>query len=421
MRFWILRSVYFVITYRKPYEQSLIAASKSPVVSRSMPSTAASPNPARLLSIDALRGLVILFMLLDHVRETFLLHMQVSDPMDVTVTEPALFFSRTLAHLCAPVFIFLTGLSAFLFGEKYQGRAAVSSFLLKRGLFLVILEFTLVNFAWTFQFPPSVIYLQVIWAIGLSMLALSALLWLPRTLLAALGLVIIAGHNLLDPLQFASDSLMHVPWAVLHDRGWIEVSESLRLRTSYPLLPWIGVIALGYAAGPLYARPADAAWRRRRLLGWGLGSLLVFALLRLLNGYGEQPWSAGANAVQTLMSLLNITKYPPSLLFLCLTLGIGLLLLLCFERNQERGWLRPLTVFGAAPMFFYLLHLYVLKLLYLAAVAIWGLNRGSHFGFDAVWPLWLGTLVLAVALYPAVRWFAELKARRRDIAWLKYL
>ena len=161
-----------------------------------------SPVAARLQSIDALRGLVILFMLLDHVRETFLLHMQVPDPMDVAVTEPALFFSRTLAHLCAPVFIFLTGLSAFLYGEKHQGRHAVSSFLLKRGLFLVALEFTLVNFAWIFQFPPQVIYLQVIWAIGLSMLALSALLWLPRPWLVLLGLLIIGGHKLLDPLHF---------------------------------------------------------------------------------------------------------------------------------------------------------------------------------------------------------------------------
>ena len=222
-----------------------------------------SPVAARLQSIDALRGLVILFMLLDHVRETFLLHMQVPDPMDVAVTEPALFFSRTLAHLCAPVFIFLTGLSAFLYGEKHQGRHAVSSFLLKRGLFLVALEFTLVNFAWTFQFPPQVIYLQVIWAIGLSMLALSALLWLPRPWLVLLGLLIIGGHNLLDPLHFPVGSPMHLPWAILHDRGWLEVSDSLRLRTSYPLLPWIGVIALGYAAGPWFGRNADAERRQQ--------------------------------------------------------------------------------------------------------------------------------------------------------------
>ncbi|MCQ4305385.1 hypothetical protein C1170_10165 [Stutzerimonas frequens] len=380
-----------------------------------------SPVAARLQSIDALRGLVILFMLLDHVRETFLLHMQVPDPMDVAVTEPALFFSRTLAHLCAPVFIFLTGLSAFLYGEKHQGRHAVSSFLLKRGLFLVALEFTLVNFAWTFQFPPQVIYLQVIWAIGLSMLALSALLWLPRPWLVLLGLLIIGGHNLLDPLHFPVGSPMHLPWAILHDRGWLEVSDSLRLRTSYPLLPWIGVIALGYAAGPWFGRNADAERRQHNLANWGRAALLLFVLLRLINGYGERPWVVGEDGLRTLMSLLNITKYPPSLLFLCLTLGTGLLLLRHFERRQDRAWLRPLTVFGAAPMFFYLLHLYVLKLLYLAAVAIWGLNRGSHFGFEAVWPLWLWTVVLAVALYPAVRWFARLKARRRDITWLKYL
>lgn len=386
-----------------------------------MPSPSVSPPSTRLLSIDALRGLVILFMLLDHVRETFLLHMQVTDPMDVAVTEPALFFSRTLAHLCAPVFIFLTGLSAFLFGEKHAGRAEVSSFLLKRGLFLVVLEFTLVNFAWTFQFPPSVIYLQVIWAIGLSMIALSALLWLPRGLLATLGLMIIAGHNLLDPLHFADDSLMHIPWAILHDRGWIEVSESFRLRTSYPLLPWIGVIALGYAIGPWFARGADPVARQNRLRNFGLGALLAFVGLRLVNGYGERTWTVGETGMQTLMSLLNVTKYPPSLLFLCLTLGIGLLLLLAFERSQTRRWMRPLTVFGAAPMFFYLLHLYVLKLLYLAAVGIWGLNQGSYYGFDVVWPIWMCTVVLAVVLFPAVRWFADLKARRRDIRWLKYL
>ena len=214
---------------------------------------------------------------------------------------------------------------------------------------------------------------------------------------------------------------MHLPWAILHDRGWLEVSDNLRLRTSYPLLPWIGVIALGYAAGPWFGRNADTERRQHNLANWGRAALLLFVLLRLINGYGERPWVVGEDGLRTLMSLLNITKYPPSLLFLCLTLGTGLLLLRHFERRQDRAWLRPLTVFGAAPMFFYLLHLYVLKLLYLAAVAIWGLNRGSHFGFEAVWPLWLWTVVLAVALYPAVRWFAMLKARRRDIIWLKYL
>ena len=382
--------------------------------------TLAPPPNKRLLSIDALRGLVILLMLLDHVRETFFLHRQVSDPMNVDITDPALFFSRTLAHLCAPVFVLLTGLSAFLYGEKYQGKRDVSAFLFKRGLFLVVLEFTLVNFAWTFQLPPSVIYMQVIWAIGVSMIALAALVWLPRPLLLVLGLVIVAGHNLLDTLHFPVDSMMHIPWAILHDRGWIEFSDNLRLRTSYPVLPWIGVIALGYCMGPWFARSAPADVRQRYLLLAGTVALLGFIVLRLLNGYGEAPWVSHDDFTQSLMSFFNITKYPPSLLFLALTLGAGLLLLLGFERAGQRKWIATLAVFGAAPMFFYLLHLYVLKVLYVASVALFGQNQGSYFGFDSIAAVWLTAVLLATSLYWPVRWFAALKARRRDIAWLKY-
>jgi len=386
--------------------------------------TSASATPTlltqRLQSIDALRGLVILFMLLDHVRETFFLHRQVSDPMAIDATDPSLFFSRTLAHLCAPVFVMLTGLSAWLYGEKHQGRSDVAAFLFKRGLFLVALEFTLVNFAWTFQLPPSVIYLQVIWAIGVSMIALSLLVWLPRAALIALGAIIIAGHNLLDGLHFGAESALHVPWAILHDRGWLEFSESLRLRTSYPVLPWIGVIALGYGLGPWFARGSEAGQRQHRLLLAGLIALLGFVVLRLVNGYGEAPWSTYPSVTQTLMSFLNITKYPPSLLFLALTLGCGLMLLRAFERAGQARWISALAVFGAAPMFFYLLHLYVLKLLYLASLALFGRNHGDYFGFDGIAAVWLAAVLLAVSLYLPVRWFARLKARRRDITWLKY-
>ncbi|MFJ3367312.1 DUF1624 domain-containing protein [Pseudomonas sp. NPDC086251] len=375
----------------------------------------------RLTSIDALRGMVILFMLLDHVRETFLLHRQVSDPMDVAMTEPALFFSRTLAHLCAPIFVLLTGVSAWLYGEKYAGKADVCSFLFKRGLFLVVLELTLVNVAWTFQFPPTVIYLQVIWAIGLSMIAMAVMVWLPRRVLLLLSLAIIAGHNVLDAVHFPIESAMHVPWAILHDRGWIELSEGLRLRTSYPVLPWIGVIGLGYAIGPWFGRAVEAKVRQRKLMLCGVAGLTGFIALRLLNGYGERPWVGGDTSLQTLMGFFNITKYPPSLLFVALTLGVGFLLLLWLEQRQNSRWLRPLTVFGSAPMFFYLLHLYALKVLYLIAVALFGLNQGSWFGFSSVGAVWLAAGLLATALYRPVRGFSELKARRRDITWLKYL
>ncbi|OPA88616.1 hypothetical protein BFW86_16370 [Pseudomonas fluorescens] len=383
--------------------------------------TDAVPLRQRLLSIDALRGLVILFMLLDHVRETFLLHRQVSDPMSIDSTEPALFVSRTLAHLCAPVFVLLTGLSAFLYGQKYQGRRDVSAFLFKRGLFLVVLEFTLVNFAWTFQLPPSVIYLQVIWAIGISMLALAALVWLPRAVLVVLALVVIGGHNLLDAVHFAPGSALQNLWAILHERSWIDVSDNLRLRITYPVLPWIGVIALGYAIGPWFANGMPPALRQRYLLLGGVSALVGFVLVRTANGYGEKPWQAYESGAQTLMSFFNVTKYPPSLLFLALTLGIGLLLLWTFERAGHKRWIGVLAVFGAAPMFFYLLHLYVLKVLYVACVGLFGLNHGNYFGFDGMGAVWLAALLLPLALYAPVRWFAGLKARRRDLAWLKYL
>lgn len=384
----------------------------------------ASPSPAstRLHSIDALRGLVMLIMLLDHVRETIYLHAQVGDPMNVTDTPPELFFSRLLAHICAPVFVFLTGLSAWLYGQKAGSLRDTSAFLAKRGLFLVALEFTLINFAWTFQFPPNVIYLQVIWAIGLSMLALALLVHLPRLWLIIVGVALVAGHNLLDAIHVAPGEPGFVIWAILHDRGWLEVSESLRLRTSYPVLPWIGVIALGYACGPWFRREVAPATRRRWLCGAGVGAIALFVVLRAFNTYGQaQGWSAQDDGMRTLMSFVNITKYPPSLFFLLLTLGLGLLLLAWLERLGDRPSVRALCVYGAAPLFFYVLHLYVLKMLYLAAVAIWGTTHGQYFGVDDVSTLWLMTVLLAVALYLPVRAFGRLKARRRDIAWLKYL
>lgn len=380
-------------------------------------------SPAsRLTSIDQLRGTVIVLMLLDHVRETFYLHAQVADPMVVDQVEPALFVSRLLAHLCAPVFVLLTGLSAWLYASgKPDGRRAASAFLLKRGLFLVVLELLVVNFAWTLQFPPSVVYLQVIWAIGISMIALAGLLWLPRGALAVLALAVIAGHNLLDGIRVQGDGALAVLWKVLHQRDWITVTDGLRLRTSYPVLPWIGVIALGWVIGPWFARGGDALLRQRRLWMAGAGALLAFVLLRAINVYGDSPWQSLATLGTTLMSFFNVTKYPPSLLFLLLTLGIGLLLLRLYEQPRVARALAPLADIGAAPMFFYLLHLYVLKLLYLLAEARWGQTHGGYFAVDHVASLWVITAVLAVALYWPTRAFARFKARRRDLAWLRYL
>lgn len=377
---------------------------------------------ARLSSIDLLRGTVMVLMLLDHVRETFFLHVQIGDPVDVATTSPALFACRLLAHLCAPVFVFLTGLSAWLYASKQpDGRRAASAFLFKRGLFLVVLELTLVNFAWTLELPPQTLYLQVIWAIGLSMLALSALLWLPRAALIALAVAIVAGHNLLDGVRFETGHPLHTLWAVLHQRDWLQFGDALRARASYPVLPWLGVIALGWAAGPWFAREAPASRRHALLLWSGLGALAGFLLLRVTNVYGDAVWALHADTTRTLMAFFNVTKYPPSLQFVLLTLGVGLLLLRLYESPALARYLQPLSALGAAPMFFYLLHLYVLKLLYIGAVTLWGTNRGAVFGFDSVATLLAIAIALALLLQPPTAAFSRLKARRRDIAWLRYL
>lgn len=375
-------------------------------------------NIERLQSIDALRGLVILIMLLDHVRETFYLHKQVIDPMDVTVTEPALFGSRLLAHICAPVFVLLTGISAFLFHSKKQDLQQTRAFLLKRGLFLIVLELTLVNFAWTATFPPEVIYLQVIWAIGISMVVLACCVSLPLPVLTGAALVIIFGHNLLDSVHFTNGFLQNV-WFVLHERGWIEFA-GIKLRTSYPVLPWIGVILLGYVLGQFFSSKYTAKQRSHYLLSIGLVSIGLFVLLRFINIYGDQPWQHFESLQLTLMSFFNLTKYPPSLLFILLNVGIGLIVLVAFERMQQYSFLKPLVVFGSVPMFFYLLHLYVLKLMYVFAVNMWGANHGNYLSVNHVWMLWLITIVLSFALYPAVKWFSEFKHQNKHISILKY-
>jgi len=375
----------------------------------------------RLLSIDIMRGCVILLMLLDHVRETFFLHYQVSDPMDIATTNGVLFISRFLAHLCAPIFVFLTGLSAYLYMQKVNDKNETAQFLVKRGLFLILLEITLVNFAWTFQFPPQKLFLQVIWAIGFSMVALSALIYLPKKVLFCIGVLIVAGHNLLDSIHFAKDSMMSVPWAILHDRGWIELGVDMKARTSYPILPWIGVIALGYVAGSWFDKKISQAVRTKYLVSSGIVLIASFSVMRYINLYGDKPYVNYDTFLETFFSVINITKYPPSLFFILLTLGIGALLIVVFEHYQTSKWLQPLSVFGGAPMFFYLLHLYVLKCLYVIAVGVFGKNNGEYFGFSSMGYIWLFTIVLACVLYPVVKWYGNLKQRRKDIAWLKYL
>lgn len=383
---------------------------------RTLSTEVGAPGRPRIRSIDALRGLVMLLMLVDHTREFFYARVPVPDPL-TPGTPTALFVTRLTAHFCAPVFVFLTGLAAWLYARSRGGAAAASDFLWKRGLFLVVLELTVVNFAWGFDLTPAILYLQVIWVIGLSMLALAVLVHLPRPALIALGLAIVLGHNLLDSVHVASEPA-HMLWAVLHERTILDLPWGGRLRISYPLLPWIGVIALGYALGPWFAPEADAAARRRKLVTTGLAALALFVLLRATNLYGDlHPWRAGADALGTALQFVNLTKYPPSADFVLATLGVGLIVLAAFERLPERI-AGLLAVLGGAPLFFYLFHLYVLN----------GLNRTGRLSLGVEGPvsvpnvvaLWLLAAAIAVPCWFATRAFGRIK-RRSDAWWMRYL
>lgn len=398
------------------------AVNPSAYAGTSAPSLAqAATIKQRIAAIDVMRGLVMLFMLVDHVRETIYLHLQVSDPMDVNTTAPELFFTRTLAHICAPVFVFLTGLSAWLYAHPANGpERSPSGFLFKRGLLLVVLEWTLVSFAWTGQLFPTRIYLQVIWVIGLSMIALALFAKFPRWVIATTGFVIVFGHNLLTSIHFAPGEFGYNFWTIFYEKNYlIAPGGPLMIKVSYPLLPWIGVILLGYTAGPLYARGVDSEQRSSMLVKLGVACLGLLLVIRGFNIYGENaPWVHGVDFVHTLMSWINFTKYPPSLDFLLLTLGIAFLLLSRFEFLDNKAT-RAISMYGGAPMFFYLLHLYTLLVLQHILVAIFGANHGERFGVDNIVWVWSGAVVLAFVLYFPCRAFAQYKRTSKQ-AWVRY-
>ncbi|HEY1393877.1 MAG TPA: heparan-alpha-glucosaminide N-acetyltransferase domain-containing protein, partial [Methylibium sp.] len=240
-------------------------SSAAPIASPSRFANSVASTPAvaahrsRITSIDALRGLVMLIMLMDHVRETLYLHLQVTDPMDVAATPPQVFFSRLAAHFCAPVFVFLTGLGAWLYANPPSGTPRpVRDFLLKRGLLMLVLEVTVVSFAWTGDMPLKVIYLQVIWAVGIAMIVLAFVHKLSPRLLAAIGLVIVCGHNALAGINLPPDHPLYLPWTLLLHRGWALEDTAVKVRLTYPALPWVGVILLGWVAGPLYGAAFDS-------------------------------------------------------------------------------------------------------------------------------------------------------------------
>ncbi|MCY4212031.1 MAG: heparan-alpha-glucosaminide N-acetyltransferase domain-containing protein [Gammaproteobacteria bacterium] len=381
-----------------------------------------NPPAARVASIDVLRGLVILLMMLDHVRERFYMHTRTGDPMFDAI-DADLYFTRYLTHLCAPVFIFLAGLSAWLHAHPGEGRyRSPSPFLFKRGLVIIMIELVLYYLVWVDSFP-SFLFLQVLFAIGLCMIGLSLACRLPYWLIGALGVLIALGHHALEPIDLEPGGIGYVLWTILLEPNELGRIGGLTISLSYPALPWFGVILLGYFAGPLYAASTSARTRRKALIGLGVGCLALMLVLRGFNLWGEAlPWSVQESAVRTVMSFLNFTKYPPSTNYLLITLGTGLLLLAWLESNRGQGRLWGAAKdFGSVPMFIYVVHLYVLLAAYWTLFLAFGPTHGERFGLNGVAWIWVGAAALALAHCPVASAFAAYKHReKRNRPWLSY-
>jgi len=393
---------------------------------------AARSAGARITAIDRLRGFVIVVMAIDHVRYYFYEGAFTFDPLDPAKSDLALYLTRWITHLCAPTFVFLAGVSIFLQADRGNTAPQLSRFLLARGFWLIILELTVIGFAWSFSIPYW-LFLQVIWAIGWSMVALAALIWLPRNAVLLLGIVIVAGHNLLDPLTPEQFGSMAWLWHFLHEGGRIVIAGRTWGELYYPVLPWIGIMALGYGMGAVFLQPQKQ--RDHTLCAFGGTMIAMFLVLRGSNIYGDPiPWMRGDDALVTAMHFLNVQKYPPSLLYALLFLGIGFLLLPLLARLKG-GLGRVLDTFGAVPFFFYILHLYLAHFLAIPVNAALGRNIAGLFDFihrvdtdPAPYATFgfhlLGTYIawftVVAMLYTVCRWYARIKREQRKW-WMSYL
>ena len=393
------------------------------------PLTAAETTPKdaqRLAFIDALRGLILCLMVLDHTREFFHWGAFHYDPLDLDKTSVIVYFTRWVTHLCAPTFVFLSGVSIFLQKDKGKTGWALSRFLLTRGLWLVVLELTVLDFGWNFAAP--LVFLQVFWAIGVSMILMAAVVWLPRNAVLALGVIIVAGHNLLDGVDAQSLSGgAQVFWRLMMQPGGLGPVPGF---IAYPAIPWLGIMCLGYGLAPLLARESN---RTRNILVLAVSMLLLFACLRGFNLYGNGGlWATPAHADLTLLAVVDVTKYPPSLDYVLVTLGIALLLALVLDRLPA-AMLKPFLAFGRTPLFTYIPHLYILHSLAIVIGLVRGVPAGDFCNFlgdgqrlvDANWglPLWAAYVIwlcVLAMLYPLSSWYAAYRAKHRSW-WTSYL
>ena len=375
----------------------------------------------------------MVIMALDHVRVYFYYGSFFNDPTNLETTTPILFFTRFITHFCAPIFVFLAGTSAFLYGSK-KAKPALFKFLFTRGLWLIFLEIVVNTLIWTFDLSYSFIIFQVIWAIGVSMICLSFLIFLPNKAILLVGIILIAGHNALDGIVMEGQSLQSFFWYALHQRQRLVLESNQMISIGYPLIPWIGLMALGYLFGTFYQRGFASSIRKKWLLSLGLGAIAAFVILRGTNVYGDLlPWSVQDTTTKTILSFFNVTKYPPSLSYLLITLGPAMLFLYSFE-NTKNKLTNFFLVFGRVPLFYYFLHMLVIHVFAIIGILIFGGNwqdmiltgesfmagKLATYGYSllTVYLVWIGIVLL---LYPFSKRYMQYKANNKDKWWLSYL
>lgn len=392
----------------------------------------------RIASIDILRGIVMVIMALDHVRDYVHISANSDDPLNLATTTPALYATRWITHFCAPLFVFLSGISIYLQGLHKSGKD-LGVFLIKRGLWLIVAECVIITFAWTFNPFYNVIAFQVIWAIGISMFIIGLLLVvrIPYKILLVLGIIIVVGHNLLDLIEQAPGFKTNFWWDLLHhgDFAAYQYLPNHFLIIAYPFLPWTGLMLLGYCAGKWFTKSFPEEKRKKLLLQFGAGLILFFVLLRYSNVYGDpSDWKAQKDGLFTFFAFMDVEKYPPSLLYMSITVGIGLLMLRCLE-NIQNGFTNIMQVFGRTAFFYYILHLY---LIHLIAVALFFVNGhtiadlirmapqmfflfvvpGEGVNLLITYVVWVAVVM---ALYPLCAWYNRYKTNHKEKWWLSYL
>ncbi len=383
----------------------------------------------RIASLDLLKGAIMIIMALDHVRDYFHYDAFLFDPTDPTKTNIGLFFTRWITHYCAPTFSLLAGVSAYLIGIR-KSKKELSSFLLKRGVWLIFIELTVVNFSWFFDIHFQTFGLFVIWSLGISMIFLAAIIHLKLKHILIFSLMVIFGHNALDSVQIGNK----IFWSIIHERNFIDLSNGVKLLAAYPILPWIGVMSFGYYIGSFYDRNFSTEKRKKIFFIIGLSSIFMFFIVRLLNSYGNlNNWKSYEHGVQTVFSFLDPAKYPPSISYLLMTLG-PVFFILSLAENLKGKIVNLISVFGKVPFFYYIIHIYIIHLLALITAWITGFGwenmivkgwvtlspKLDGFGFTLpyVYVIWISIVVF---LYPFCNKFSNYKQNNKDKKWLSYL